>query len=93
MSEATTNLKVRGTGVSWQEIEGELIVLDEDHSRYLRLVGSGALLWPLLVAGTTADALSAALAAEYELDDERARTDVHAFVTGLAANDLLEPAT
>ena len=56
----------------------------------ITLNGSGAFLWRLLEAEQTADDLTAALLAEYDVDEEKARRDVDAFIVTLQENNLLE---
>lgn len=84
-------LRVRQGRLEWRELEGEVVIVDLATSRYLGVNPSGAVLWPLLLAGTTRDALVAALVARYGIDETRAGGDVDAFVAGLRERDLLEP--
>lgn len=56
----------------------------------ITLNGSGAFLWNLLETEQTAETLTAALLAEYDVDEERARQDVGAFIEKLQQNNLLE---
>ena len=56
----------------------------------ITLNGSGAFLWNLLETEQTADTLTAALLAEYDVDEEKARQDVGAFIEKLQQNNLLE---
>ena len=50
---------------------------------------SGRLLWQLLEKGCTEDALTAALRDAYEVTEDRARADVHAFVAYLQSRGIL----
>ena len=52
---------------------------------------TGAVLWPLLAAGTDRDALVAAVLGEFDIDVATAERDVDAFVGTLREQDLLEP--
>ena len=83
-------MRLRGEDLTWQEIDGELVILDLARSSYLTTNGTGAFLAKLLVEDRTADDLAAALAAEYGITPEEARGDVDVFVAELARLELLE---
>jgi hypothetical protein len=83
-------LKLRADGVAWREIEGETLLLDLRTSTYLAVNPSATVLWRQLEVGTTRDELVAALAREYELDDELAGADVDDFLADCRARDLIE---
>jgi len=83
-------MRLRTTDVTWQEIDGELVVLDLAKSTYLTTNGTGAFLTKRLVDETSEDDLAAALVAEYGIDREEALADVREFVGSLAELDLLE---
>jgi Coenzyme PQQ synthesis protein D (PqqD) len=84
-------LKLRAEALEWREVEGEVVALDVRASQYLAVNRTGAVLWPLLVAGTDREALVAAVLAEFEVDSATAQRDVDAFVAALREQDLLEP--
>ncbi len=83
-------MRLRGEDLTWQEIDGELVILDLARSSYLTTNGTGAFLAKLLVEDRSPDDLAAALAAEYGITPEEARGDVDAFVAELARLELLE---
>lgn len=76
--------------MTWQEIDGELVILDLARSSYLTTNGTGAFLAKLLVEDRSVDDLAAALAAEYSVPEAEAREDVTAFVAELARLELLD---
>lgn len=80
---------MRTAGVTWQEIEGELVILDLERSVYLTTNGSGALLTKLLVQERTEGDLADALVDEFSIDRETALRDVRAFVDSLTQKKLL----
>lgn len=82
-------MKLRTDGVTWQEIDGELVILDMKTSAYLTTNVAGALLAKRLVDDATLDELTAALVAEFGVDDETARGDAEAFIEQLRDKDLL----
>jgi hypothetical protein len=88
---SSTTIRLRDGAVEWREIDGEIVALDRPAGEYVAVTGSGALLWPLLVAGTTRDALVEALVRRFDVEPETAARDVDRFVETLAARGLLEP--
>ncbi len=85
-------MRLRGEDLTWQEIDGELVILDLARSSYLTTNGTGAFLAKLLTADRSAEELAEALAAEYQITTTEAREDVDAFVAELARLELLEAA-
>lgn len=83
-------MRLRGEDLTWQEIDGELVILDLARSSYLTTNGTGAFLAKLLVEERSTDDLVAALTAEYGIDAEQARSDADAFVAELTRLGLLE---
>lgn len=84
----TENLRLR-EDVQWREAGGEVIALDLGTGQYLSVNRSGALLWTMLQAGTSAAALVDRLASAFELSPEQARADVDAWLAALDAESLL----
>ena len=56
--------KLRGQGVAWTDVDGEIVALDETSAEYLAANEAGGLLWRALAEGATRDELVAKLAAE-----------------------------
>jgi hypothetical protein len=82
-------MRIKTEGVSWQEIDGELVILDLNRSVYLTTNAAGAELAKLLLKECTAEELANALVAKYEIPREQASADVQAFVAELADKKLL----
>ncbi|WP_250443467.1 PqqD family protein [Actinotalea sp. C106] len=82
-------MKLRTEDVTWQEIDGELVILDLAQSSYLTTNKTGAFLANLLLEETDEAALTRALAAEYEIPEEEAAADVRTFLEELTALSLL----
>lgn len=82
-------MKLRSDGLSWQEIDGELVILDLKSSVYLTTNKSGAFLAKVLTAERTPDELIDALVQEYGIDRERAVADAGAFVAVLTRKGLI----
>ena len=83
-------MRLRAEALEWREVEGEVVALDVRSSQYLAINRTGAVLWPLLAAGTDRDALVGAVVREFDVDAETAGRDVDAFVAALDEQDLLE---
>lgn len=82
-------MKLRTDGIAWQELDGELVVLDLHSSRYLSANRSGSLLAGLLREDRSLDELADALVAEFGIDAGTARADAAAYVADLRAHGLL----
>jgi len=81
-------------GYILQQVAGQSIVLpidgDIDMNAMIKLNETGAFLWERLQTGTTEDELTAALLAEYKVDEATARRSVQRFVEKLRDNGYLE---
>ena len=58
-----TELKLRGQGVAWTDVDGEIVALDEATAVYLAANEAGGLLWRALADGATRESLAASLVA------------------------------
>jgi hypothetical protein len=83
-------MRLRQAGLTWHVAGDEVVVLDLEGSVYLKLNGSGRVLWERLAAGSTEPELIAALVEQFGIDAGRATADVAAFVADLEQRDLLE---
>ncbi|GAA4191427.1 hypothetical protein GCM10022288_22200 [Gryllotalpicola kribbensis] len=83
-------MKLRTEGLTWQEIDGELVILDLATSAYLTTNVAGATLAKLLTEERTQSELAAALVDEYAIDQGRADADTAAFIAQLREKALLE---
>jgi hypothetical protein len=83
-------IRLRDEDVTWRSVDDEVIVLDRRSWAYLSVNGSGALLWPRVVDGTTRPDLVEALVAAYAIEPDNAAADVDAFVGMLREHDLLQ---
>jgi len=82
-------MRLRANDVTWQEIDGELVILDLARSTYLTTNATGAFLAKRLVEEVSADDLVSALAEEYGITPQEAAEDVEAFVAELRRLELL----
>ncbi|MFB9378509.1 PqqD family protein [Kineococcus gynurae] len=88
-AEASGRVALRADDLVWNEVDGQIVVLDTTRSTYLAITGAGVSLWPLLVAGTTRHDLVEHLLAVYAVDRATAEADVAEFLTDAAG--LLRP--
>lgn len=91
-SESDRVYRLREGESYWMDVEGQIIAMHPDMSRYLGTNPAGSLLWKALSEGATRAELAAALQDTYGIDKERATADVDAFLAALAENELLAEA-
>lgn len=82
-------MRLRSDDLVLREIDGETVLLDLASSTYFATNATGTFLVNLLATDREHDELVAALAAEFELDEDRARVDTDAFVGRLREQNLL----
>jgi hypothetical protein len=83
-------VRLRLEDLTWQELDGEIVVLDLRGSAYYQLNGTGALLWRHLAAGADRSDLESALRETYSVEHHRASDDVDAFLTSLARAGMVD---
>lgn len=82
-------LRLRAESTSWQDVDGQVVILDLRSSTYLELNRTGSRLFHRLVNGATVEDLSDALSQVYGLDRALATADVEAFLAALRQQGLL----
>ena len=82
-------VQLRQDGLSWHVAGDEVVILDLEGSVYLKLNGTGRVLWERLGSPATEDDLVRVLLDTYDIDKERATTDVTAFVADLRQRELI----
>ena len=83
-------LRLRDDGLSWREIDGEVVALEAERSLYLASNEAGAVLWQALAdGGASRDDLARALRDRWRIDAERAERDVDAFIAQARGHGLL----
>jgi hypothetical protein len=82
-------MRLRHDNLTWQIIGDELVVLDLKGSVYLKLNGSGRVLWERLAHPCTASELADVLRETYGITQEQATADVVGFVAELRRRSLL----
>jgi hypothetical protein len=82
--------RIRAAGVSWRDIDGEVVALDIGTGDYLRFNGSGRVLWLALVEPVSAEELGALLAETFAITPEQGWADAQDFVGDLTGRELVE---
>lgn len=82
-------MRIRSENVTWQEIDGELVILDLQTSAYLTTNATGTALAKYLSEDRTDDELVSFLITTYEIDEPTARHDSRQFVEQLRSKSLL----
>lgn len=82
-------MKLRQENVSWREIDGEMVVLDLQTSKYLTTNQTGTTLLKLLVDERSTEDLVTALVDAFAIDTATAQRDVTAFLGDLSTRGLL----
>lgn len=80
----------RTTKASWQELDGETILLVLQDEKLLGLNTAAGRIWQLSDGSRTADEIAASIASEFDGAGERALKDTLAFLDILAARGLVE---
>ncbi len=86
----TASRRLRRDGLLWQEVAGQVVVLDAERSSYLAINAAGTLLWRAIADGCTTDDLVEVLVGRYGIDPEQAVADVGRFVDELTRRGLLD---
>jgi hypothetical protein len=76
----------------FQEVEGELVLLDMQGERYYTLDDVGTRCWQLLADHGDIDRVVAAMLTEFDVDEATLRSDLDALIAKLSAAGLVVPA-
>jgi hypothetical protein len=75
-----------------EDLSGEVVLLELSAGVYYSLDAVGSRIWNLVIAGRTAEEISAELTREYDVSSDQAKMDVDRLLEELAKNKLLEEA-
>jgi hypothetical protein len=75
--------------VAWQNVDGQVLVMDLAGGRLLGLNPVGSFIWSQLSSGGTPEGIAAAVAERFDVEPERARLDVGAFLEQLQGQKLV----
>ena len=79
--------------VTWRKAGDEAVILDMETSEYYSANDTGTFIWERLSAGEKAEAIAAALAAEYGISEDRAADDTRVFLKSLSKLKVVVPET
>jgi hypothetical protein len=78
------------TDVLWNEVEGELILLNLATEKYFGLDTTGAAVWAAVIGSPTIEDACRELLATYDVEPERLRTDLQDLLREMTRHGLLE---
>lgn len=82
-------VKLRTEAAVWRQLDDEVMLLALETSTYLQLNDTAAVLWSLIVEGTTRSALVSELVSRFNVTPERAADDVDLFLNSCRRQRLL----
>jgi hypothetical protein len=83
---------VRAPDLIATDMDGETVMMDVESGIYFGLSGVGGRIWELLEDPRSAEDLTRAIMAEFDVDPETCRTDVQSFLDSLLENGLVKRA-
>ncbi len=84
-------LKIKPGYIVKKVMGSYMLVSTESEGRTMQTMNeTGAFLWDLLANGAEVDEMAEKLAAEYEVDINKAKSDIEAFIEKLSASNLLD---
>jgi hypothetical protein len=85
----TQNTYQISRGLTWRHVNGDLVVMEPESGHYHLFNTIGGRIWRDLVDQQPPDHIARELAQRYDLEWERAQSDVNAFVATLMRKGLL----
>jgi len=76
--------------ITWDEIDGELLIINVETGYYFSLDGVGSLIWSMLAEGVGESDMVARIMSEYQVEESTAREDLEELVDALVAEELIE---
>lgn len=73
-----------------RELDGEAVLLDLRSGKYFGLNGTGARIWACMKEGLDEGHVVQRLVSAFEVDADRARADVEAFIDSLVERGLIK---
>jgi hypothetical protein len=73
------------------ELEGEMVLLNLESGVYFGLDEVGTLIWKALEAGVSEESVVRQLVEEFDVESDRARSDVTTFLSTLEEHGLIVP--
>ena len=85
-------LLVRDPDLIAADMDGDLVMLSIERGEYFGVGGVGTRVWELLEQPVSVEGLTAAICAEYEVDEATCRADMLRFAQELLDLGLVKPA-
>ena len=85
-------VRLRDEALDWLPVDDEVVGLDGERDLYLGTNSSGSVLWEALAGGATRSQLAGLLVDRFDIEQDRAESDVQAFLEQLTAANLVEEA-
>ncbi len=76
--------------VIYQELDGEMVLLDIKSGEYYGIDEIGSRIWTLIEEGKSTEGVKEALLQEYDVDDETCNQQVGAFIEELQGAGLIQ---
>lgn len=76
--------------ITWDEIDGETLIINAETGYYFSLDGVGSLIWSMLADGVDERDMVARIVSEYEVEEPTARDDLQVLVDVLAHEELVD---
>lgn len=92
MKISDASLLTRSPDLIATDMDGETVMMSIERGEYFGLGGVGGRVWELLAQPMTLDQLTAAICAEFAVDEDTCRADLQRFTDELAAKGLVQPA-
>jgi hypothetical protein len=83
-------MRIRSSGVTWREVDGEIVALNLESSSYFATNATGARLWAPLVDGCDRTDLVDLLVSTFGIENATAAADVDRFLGSLRSHGLLD---
>lgn len=87
----TMRYRLKADNIAATVIDGEAIIVNLTTGVYYSMGKVGGEIWQMIEQGLSVPRISALVMARYQVDEDRARTDVEALVGKLSAEDLIAP--
>jgi hypothetical protein len=85
-----TTFRIREGALAWRAVGAEVVVFDIGRAVYFGLNRTAAALWTALAAGATRHQLLCVALESFQVDAERAASDIDSLLADLARRGLLE---
>jgi hypothetical protein len=75
--------------VTWDEIDGETLIINTETGYYFSLEGAGSAMWALLAQGEDEPAIVDRIVSEYDVAASTVRADLEGLIEALRGEELL----